>query len=96
MSRHFSTGTNSPAPFPKNQRIRQEKGTQTQTFCPDIFWWRGGLSREGVGGQKVRYVPLNTCKPNFLADIPGAPEKLEKKSLCSLLGPYLEVFLEIT
>ena len=48
------------------------------------------------GGQKVRYVPRNQGKPNFLADIPGfgwdipaVPEKFEKKICVRFWAPTL-------
>ena len=63
-------------------------------MSPDIFRWGGGLPREGVGAKKFG-MALETREiklfwrdiPGFCSDIPAAPEKFEKKSLCSILAP---------
>ena len=76
--------------------IREEKGTQTQTFGSGDLPVGWGSSTWRDGGQKVRYVPRNPGKPNFLAGYPGifagislkCPKSLRKKSLCSILVPY--------
>ena len=55
-------------------------------MSPDIFWWGGGLPREGVGAKKFG-MSLETQGiklfwrdvPGFCRDIPEAPEKFEKK-----------------
>ena len=64
-------------------------------LSPDIFRWGGGLPHEGVGAKKFD-MPLETREiklfgrdiPGFCWDIPGAPEKFEKKkfgfNFCSL------------
>ena len=54
----------------------------------------GGLLREGVGAKKFG-MSLETREtkvfgrdtPGLCRDIPEAPEKFEKKSLCSIFGP---------
>ena len=51
--------------------IRQEKEHKPKLLVPDFFRWGGGLPRERGGGQKVRYVPRNPGKPNFLVGYPG-------------------------
>ena len=74
--------------------VREEKGTQTQTFWSDIFRWGGGLPRERVGAKKFG-TSLETQGnqtfgrdiPEFCRDIPGVPDKFEKKSLCSIIVP---------
>ena len=48
-----------------------KKEPKPKLLSPDIFWWGGGLPREGVGGQKVRYVPRNPGNQTFLAGYPG-------------------------
>ena len=55
-------------------------------MSPDIFWWGGGLVREGVGAEKFGMsVETQGIKlfwrdiPGFSRDIPEAPEKFEKK-----------------
>ena len=70
-------------------KIRQENGTQTQTFGPDIFGWGGGLPRERVGAKKfdtsleTREIKLfGRDIPGFCRDIPESPEKFEKKRVC--------------
>ena len=79
--------------------VRQEKGTQTQTLgCG--YWWGGDLPCDGVGAKKFG-MSLETREtklvwrdiPGFCWDIPVVPEKLEKKSLCSVFGPYKEIIL---
>ena len=62
-----------------------------------IFWWGGGLPREGVGAKKFG-MSLETQAiklfwrdiPGFCRDIPEAPEKFEKKmfGFNSRLPPY--------
>ena len=55
-------------------------------MSPDIFWWGGGLPREGVGAKKFG-MSLETQGikllwrdiPGFCRDILEAPEKFEKK-----------------
>ena len=55
-------------------------------FGPDIFGWGGGLPREGVGAKKFG-MSFETQGnqtfwrdiPGFSWDIPGMPEKFEKK-----------------
>ena len=79
-------------------RIRDEKGTQTQTFWSDIFRWGRGLPREGVGAKKFG-MSLETREiklfwrdiPGFCRDIPGVPEKFEKKKFVFNFRP---LFLE--
>ena len=77
--------------------VREEKGTQTQTFGPDIFQWGRGLPRERVGAKKfdtsleTREIKLfGRDIPGFCRDIPGVPEKFEKKKFVfnfrSLIG----------
>ena len=68
-----------------NSRCSQETAQQTRFISgkkkehkpkllgPDIFWWGGGLPREGVGAKKFG-MSLETQENH----IPGAPEKLEK------------------
>ena len=34
------------------EKVREEKGTQTQTFWSDTFGWGRGLPREGVVAKK--------------------------------------------
>ena len=55
-------------------------------LSPDIFWWGGGLPREGVGAKKFGMSLENQGIklfwrdiPGFRRDIPEAPEKFEKK-----------------
>ena len=63
-----------------------KKEPKPKLLSPDIFLWGGDLPHEGVGGQRVRYVPRNQGNQTFLAgypgicwDIPAVPEKFEKK-----------------
>ena len=48
----------------------KKKEPKPKLFGPDVFRWDGVLLCEGVGGQKVLYVPRNPRKPNFLAGYP--------------------------
>ena len=93
---HECVRTNAPeSVHERYASLRHEKGTQTQVFESDIFWWGGGLPREGVGTKKFG-MSLETWETNFFLqgvpgfcwDIPGAPESLRKRNLCSILGLY--------
>ena len=63
-----------------------KKEPKPKLLSPDIFWWGGGLPREGVGAKKFG-MSLETQGiklfwrdiPGFCRDIPEAPEKFEKK-----------------
>ena len=63
-----------------------KKEPKPKLLSPDIFWWGGGLPREGVGAKKFG-MSLKTQGmklfwrdiPGFCRDIPEAPEKFEKK-----------------
>ena len=65
-----------------------KKEHQPKLLSPDIFLWARSLPHEGVGGQKVRYVPqyqgnlklFGRDIPGFCWDILAVPEKFEKKS----------------
>ena len=66
----------------------KEKSPDLKLLCPDIFWWGGGLSREGVGpkGSACPSKPRKTkhlggVSRDFGWDIPGVPEKFEKESV---------------
>ena len=77
-------------------KIRHEKEHKPKLLSPDIFCWGRGLPREGVGAKKsdksleAREIKLFwRDTPGFCRDIPEVPEEFEdKKSLCSILGPY--------
>ena len=65
-----------------------KKEPKPKLLSPDIFWWDGGLPREGVGAKKFG-MSLETKEtklfgqdiPGFRWDIPGVPDKFgEKKS----------------
>ena len=70
-----------------------KKEPKPKLLSPDIFWWGGGLPREGVGAKKFG-MSLETREiPNFFGvsrDFAGIsrkrPKSLRKKSLCSILG----------
>ena len=51
--------------------VREEKGTQTQTFLFGYLRVTWGSSTWRGGGPKVRYVLRNAGKPNFLPGYPG-------------------------
>ena len=53
------------------QKSGTKKEPKPKLLSPDIFWWVGGLPREGGGGRKVRYVPRNPGNQTFLAGYPG-------------------------
>ena len=63
-----------------------KKEPKPKLLSPHIFWWGGGLPREGVGAKKFG-MSLETQGiklfwrdiPGFCRDIPEAPEKFEKK-----------------
>ena len=63
----------------------EKRNPNPKLLSPDIFWWGGGLPREGVGA-KSSVCPSKLGKPNFFGGVswdllgyPGAPEKFEKK-----------------
>ena len=63
-----------------------KKEPKPKLSSPDIFWWGGGLPREWVGAKKFGMsIETQGIKlfwrdiPGFCRDIPGAPEKFEKK-----------------
>ena len=66
----------------------RKKNPNLNFLSPDIFWWGGGLPREGVGAKKFG-MSLETQGiklfwrdiPGFCRDIPEAPEKFKKKCL---------------
>ena len=67
---HTKRFKNDPEPL-LVRKFRQEKEHKPKLFGLDIFRWGGrGLPREWGGGQKVRYVPRNPERPNFLAGYP--------------------------
>ena len=75
--------------FPK-----KKKETKPKLFGPDIFHKGRGLSREGVGADKLgmsfetREIKLFWRDiPGFCRDKPEMPEKFEEKSLCSIFVP---------
>ena len=72
-SAKFHSGRIKLAPSPPSLTgsSGKKKEPKPKLFGKDIFGWGGGLPREGVGGQKVRYVPRKPGKPNFLAGYPG-------------------------
>ena len=66
--------------------VREEKGTQTQTFWSDIFQWGRSLPREGVGAKKfdtsleAREIKLfGRDIPGFAGISQGCPKSLKKK-----------------
>ena len=63
---------------PSSMNIRQEKGTRSQIFGPDIFRWGGGLPREGVGAEKFGMSFATEGNRIFWPDITGVAEKIEK------------------
>ena len=70
----------------KHYYRRQGKEPEPKLFGPDIFGWGGGLPREGVGVKKFGR-SFETHENQFFfrdilgfcRDIPGVPEKFEKK-----------------
>ena len=64
----------------------RKKEPKPKLFGPDIFQRGRGLPRERVGAKKFD-TSLETREtqrdiPGFCRDIPGAPEKFEKKKFC--------------
>ena len=60
----------------------KKKGPKPKIYGPDIFWWGGGLLREGVGAKKFGMFfethgnqTFGRDIPGFCRDIPGAPER---------------------
>ena len=74
--------------FAARQFFQARKRNPPKLLGPDIFWWGGGLPREGVGAKKFG-MSLETQGiklfwrdiPGFCRDIPEAPEKFEKKNV---------------
>ena len=76
-------------------KFAEEEGAQTQTFGSGYPPPGGGLPREGVGAKKFG-MSLDTQKNqtfgrdiprDFCRDIPGEPEKFEKKVCVQFLAP---------
>ena len=68
------------------QESGKKKEPKPKLFGPDIFGWGGGLPREGVGAKKFSMSFGNQGNqtfwrdiPGFCWDIPGVPEKFERK-----------------
>ena len=69
-------------------------------MSPDIFWWGGGLPREGVGAKKFG-ISSKPRESNFFGgisrDFAGIsrkrPKSLRKKCLGSIFGPYTTVLI---
>ena len=85
-------------PFHLEQKIRQEIEHEPKLLCLDIFRWGGGLPRERVGAKK-RGMSLETQRNqifgggmfrDFCPDIPGAPEKFERKKFVFNFCPLKE------
>ena len=78
-------------------RSGTKKEPKPKLLSPDIFWWGGGLPREGVGAKKFG-MSLETQGiklfwrdiPGFCRDIPEAPEKFEKKKFGFNSRPLLD------
>ena len=93
--RPLNLGGESAPPKFKCQVSGTEKEPKPKLFGPDIFQWGRGLPRERVGAKKfdtsleTREIKLfGQDIPGFCRDIPGAPEKFEKKkSLGSIFVP---------
>ena len=75
-------------------KLRQEQGTQTQTFWSRYPGEVGVFHVNGVGAQKLGMSfeaqgnqTLWRDVPGFLAACPGGARKVEKNSLCLILGP---------
>ena len=84
----------SPLPFPwrvfwiliRGCTSVKKKEPKPKLFGPDIFRWGGGLPREGVGAKKFGMSLEAQANQTFWQDIlefgrdiPGVPEKFEKK-----------------
>ena len=90
-------------PLIQHSSLRQEKGTQTQTFWSGCL--RGGgvvLPREGAGAKKFGVSFQNPGKPNFLTGYPGifggisrgCPKSLRKKNVrVQFSDPKVVVFV---
>ena len=67
-----------PSPHPPTTvvlaRKKKDSGTKNEhkpkLLRPDSFRWGRGLPHEGVGGEKVWYVPRNQGNQTFLAGYP--------------------------
>ena len=75
-------------------RSSTKKEPKPKLLSPDIFWWGGGLPREGVGAKKFGMsLEAQGIKlfwrdiPGFCRDIPEAPEKFEKKVWLQFSSP---------
>ena len=71
-----------------------KKEPEPKLLSPNIFWWGGGLPREGAGAKKFG-MSLETHGiqlfwrdiPGFCRDIPEAPEKFENNVWVQFLAP---------
>ena len=83
--------------FPKLPFSGAKKEPKPKLLSPDIFWWGGGLSREGVGAKKFG-MSLETQGikffwagyPGILPGYPGSARKVWEKKFGFNFGPYLQ------
>ena len=73
----FLNWTGSPFPLLKQRGTKKEP--KPKLLSPDIFWWGGGLPRQGVGAKKFGMSLETQGIKLFWRDNPEAPEKFEKK-----------------
>ena len=64
------------------KRLGKKKEPKPKLLSPDIFCLDRGLPREGVGAKKFGMSFEAQGNQTFWRDIPGAPEKFEKKKVC--------------
>ena len=76
------------------QKSGTKKEHKPKLSSLDIFQWGRGLPHEGVGVKKFdmsldpREIKLFWRHiPGFCRDIPGMPQKFERKCLCSIFVP---------
>ena len=77
--------------------LQGKKRNPNPNFLIQIFSGRVGVFHVKGWGPKSSVCPSKPREtklfrrdiPRFCLDIPGVPEKFEKKSLCSILVPYL-------
>ena len=75
----------------------KKKEPKPKLLSPDIFWWGGGLPREGVGAKKFSMSLETQGIKLFWRDFAGIsrkrPKSLRKKCLGSILVPYIRILL---
>ena len=98
---HVMKGHSRPSGHKESLKSGKQKEPKPKLFGPDIFRWGVSLPREGVGAKRFG-MSFETQENNFLGrisrdfwpDMPGVPEKFEKKVSVQFSDP-MEVVMHL-